>query len=87
MNEPANFPTDYLKCPEDEFNGVHMCKCVRGNDDLIQIRFDSLDQQGFNEPLTAKTICMDAVQGEKHEYRHYDVHSLYGWSESVATQR
>ena len=39
----------------------------------------------FTEPLNAKTICMDALQGEKGEYRHFDVHSLYGWSESKPT--
>ena len=30
---------------------------------------------------------MNAIQGDNEEYRHYDVHSLYGWSESVVTQR
>jgi hypothetical protein len=42
--------------------------------------------------LSDKTLCMIAVQGEDKQYRHYDVHSLYGHSQitstlqSVATQ-
>ncbi|GBN13836.1 putative maltase-glucoamylase 2, partial [Araneus ventricosus] len=36
--------------------------------------------------LSAKTLCMESVQsaGNKN-YRHYDVHSLYGWSQSQPT--
>ncbi len=39
----------------------------------------------FSEPINTKTICMSAVQGEQGELRHYDVHSLYGWSETKPT--
>ena len=39
----------------------------------------------FSQPLNTKTVCMNAVQGENDEYLHYDVHSLYGWSESRPT--
>ena len=36
--------------------------------------------------LSSKTICMVAVQGETDsEYRHYDVHNLYGWSQTPPT--
>lgn len=34
------------------------------------------------ELLRVKTICMTATQGE---YTHYDVHSLYGHYEAIAT--
>ncbi|XP_020898902.1 lysosomal alpha-glucosidase [Exaiptasia diaphana] len=34
--------------------------------------------------LKSKTICMSANQ---NGYRHYDVHSLYGYSETVATMK
>ncbi|XP_068943501.1 maltase-glucoamylase [Petaurus breviceps papuanus] len=33
--------------------------------------------------LPAKTLCMDAVQ---HWGKHYDVHSLYGYSMAIATE-
>jgi len=28
---------------------------------------------------------MVAVQGENDEYNHYDVHNLYGWSQTLPT--
>ena len=28
---------------------------------------------------------MNAVQGENNEYRHFDVHSLYGYSQQIPT--
>ena len=34
--------------------------------------------------LRAKTLCMTA---KHHGYLHYDVHSLYGYSEAVATNK
>lgn len=36
------------------------------------------------DTLRVKTICMTAKQGE---YLHYNVHSLYGHSEAIATTR
>src|SRR5947209_1358611 len=38
-----------------------------------------------NQHLSDKTICMVARQGENNELRHYDVHDLYGWSETKPT--
>lgn len=35
--------------------------------------------------LSDKTLCMTAVQGEHGEYIHFDVHNLYGLSESKPT--
>jgi len=35
--------------------------------------------------ISDKTVCMRARQGETGEYRHYDVHSLYGWSQTEST--
>ncbi|XP_076462038.1 putative maltase-glucoamylase 2 [Babylonia areolata] len=45
---------------------------------------------GFDTPsrrgrLSDKTLCLSAVQGQHHQYRHYDVHSLYGWSQTEPT--
>ncbi|XP_076462036.1 maltase-glucoamylase-like [Babylonia areolata] len=43
------------------------------------------DSPGKQARLSDKTLCMTAVQGERGEYRHYDVHNLYGYSETTAT--
>lgn len=44
------------------------------------------DSPGKPARLSDKTICMSAVQGDSGQFRHYDVHSLYGYSETVITQ-
>ena len=36
------------------------------------------------EYLSDKTICMQSLQLDG-QYTHYDVHSLYGWSETEPT--
>jgi len=46
--------------------------------------FDTADKPAR---LSDKTICMVARQGESGEFEHYDVHSLYGWSETEPTLR
>ncbi|XP_063674630.1 lysosomal alpha-glucosidase-like [Bolinopsis microptera] len=38
---------------------------------------------GVRSSLQWQTLCMTAQQ---HQYFHYDVHNLYGWSESRATR-
>ena len=40
-----------------------------------------------NGKLSVSTICMTAVQGDNDQYRHYDVHSLYGWSQTEPTEK
>ena len=37
--------------------------------------------------LSDRTICMAAKQGEDDQYYHYEVHNLYGYTESAVTQR
>ena len=37
--------------------------------------------------MTRRTICMTTRQGDNKEYRHYDVHSLYGLSQMITTQK
>lgn len=88
MNEPSNFDSDILKCPNDEFN-PKLCKCpVSSAFEIIAYHLESsLAKLGFPDGFSSKTICMNAVQGEHEEYRHYDVHPLYGWSEAVATRK
>ena len=36
----------------------------------------------YGDVMADKTVCMSAVQARG---RHYDVHSLYGWSQTKAT--
>ena len=40
---------------------------------------------GKETRLSDKTICMRGMQGENDEYLHYDVHNLYGLSQSEPT--
>jgi hypothetical protein len=37
--------------------------------------------------LSNRTLCMTGVQGENDEFKHYDVHSLYGLSMAIPSQR
>ena len=39
----------------------------------------------MKDRISAKTICMVTRQGNDNEYMHYDVHSLYGWSQTPST--
>ncbi|CAF2829151.1 unnamed protein product [Rotaria sp. Silwood2] len=84
MNEPANFDTNKekpwnwnrpepwnLHCPVDS---------------------ESLDKPPYKtaicgDYLSDKTLCMigEQADGQGKIYHHYDVHSLYGWSETIAT--
>lgn len=50
------------------------------DDDIIVITVH-ISERG--ETLRVKTICMTAKQGD---YHHYDVHSLYGHYEAIATK-
>ncbi|ESP05177.1 hypothetical protein LOTGIDRAFT_102400, partial [Lottia gigantea] len=35
--------------------------------------------------LSDKTLCLVGRQGDRGQYSHYDVHSLYGWSQTMPT--
>ncbi len=86
MNEPANFDTNMekpfnwppnkpawsLKCPENKFDDPEYLPIVAR-------------PGGETRRLSDKTICMRTLQGENDEYKHYDVHNLYGWSQSKPT--
>ncbi len=37
--------------------------------------------------ISDKTLCMRGLQGENDEFIHYDVHNLYGWSQTEPTLR
>jgi hypothetical protein len=42
-------------------------------------------RQGPTDRLNDKTICLSTTQGENGIYKHYDVHNLYGYSETIPT--
>ncbi|KAF2354035.1 P-type trefoil domain [Trinorchestia longiramus] len=73
MNEPEGLQTNY---PDDPRN--------------LQCYSNSWDDPpyptlaGANR-LSDRTLCMSAVQGQTGQYRHYDVHNLYGWAQARAT--
>ncbi len=87
MNEPANFDTNKdkpwnwppnrpawnLKCPQNESleKPIYTPLVAR--------------QYGDETLISDKTICMTTVQGEKNQFKHYDVHNLYGWSQTEPT--
>jgi hypothetical protein len=86
MNEPANFETNMqrpfnfpkdkpdwsLKCPDDNVydNPPYLPLAGRIN--------------AFLPKLSDKTLCMNAKQAHG-QFNHYDVHSLYGFSETEPT--
>ncbi|XP_071523342.1 sucrase-isomaltase, intestinal-like [Panulirus ornatus] len=88
MNEPANFGTNLdkpwnwppdkpdwsLKCPNNAWDDPpYPTMTIRTGDNK-------------SKKISDHTICMSAKQTDGNQsYLHYDVHSLYGWSETVAT--
>lgn len=88
MNEPANFGTNLdkpfnwppgkepwsLKCQDDKWNNPpYPTKMIRVGDNQ-------------SKRITDHTICMTANQTDgTSTFLHYDVHSTYGWYETVAT--
>ncbi|XP_041359340.1 maltase-glucoamylase, intestinal-like [Gigantopelta aegis] len=90
MNEPANFGTNEekpfnwpekdkpywsLKCPYNQYDDPPYRTKAAYN-------YDNSDRKGR---LSDKTLCMVSRQGQHDEYKHYDVHSLYGWSQTRPT--
>ncbi|CAF4513313.1 unnamed protein product [Rotaria socialis] len=96
MNEPAVFDTNEerpwnagetgsnytLKCPENSFDDPPYRT-------MAAFRYDEINNKSIR--LSQKTLCLSAQQGEidsstgKHKYIHYDVHNLYGWSQTKPT--
>jgi len=71
MNEPSNFVTGSLRGCKG--NSVNFPPY------LPSVKLDSRDHG-----LADKTLCGDAVH---HMGNHYDVHNLFGWSQSEPTLR
>ncbi|XP_027224882.2 sucrase-isomaltase, intestinal [Penaeus vannamei] len=90
MNEPANFGTNLdkpwnwpsgepdwsLKCPYNKLDSPpYPTKMIRVGDSK-------------SKRISDHTICMSGNQTNGNQtFLHYDVHSLYGWSETVATYK
>ncbi|CAM4768266.1 unnamed protein product [Rotaria magnacalcarata] len=83
MNEPANFDTNQ----EKPWNWPHSTPwnlhCPL-NEPLESPRYKTAI---FGDYLSDKTLCMigEHSDGRGKIYKNYDVHNLYGWSETVAT--
>ena len=59
-----------LKCPDNDY-------------ELVKTKASYLFRE--NNKLSDKTLCMTGLQGEKDQYMHFDVHNLYGYTESIPT--
>ncbi|CAF1070902.1 unnamed protein product, partial [Didymodactylos carnosus] len=84
MNEPGKFIycSNYtLKCPVNQYDDPpYRTKAI--------YRFDKENEKP--KRLSDRTLCMAAHQGDpdnggEPQYRHYDVHGLYGWSQTKPT--
>ena len=85
MNEPANFDTNLEKpwnWPENKPSWNLICP-KNNYDDPPYLPIVAKNTN--SKRISDKTICMRALQGENDEYIHYDVHSLYGWTQSKPT--
>jgi alpha-glucosidase (family GH31 glycosyl hydrolase) len=79
MNEPHNLQSPD-QCENNKWNNPPFVP--RG---AVSGTWWSEDEQ--HEPmLSEQTICLDTVQSANN-LKHYDVHNLYGYSESVATRQ
>jgi len=72
--KPFNWPEDRepwsLKCPNDEY-------------ELVKTKASYVHKD--NNKLSDKTLCMNGLQGENNEYKHFDVHNLYGHIQLIPT--
>jgi maltase-glucoamylase len=87
MNEPANFDTNKEKpfnWPKDREPWNLFCPTNKSLDNPIYTPL-AARQFGDSTLLSDKTVCMITTQGENEGFNHYDVHNLYGWSQTQPT--
>ncbi|KAF8386223.1 hypothetical protein PRIPAC_75365 [Pristionchus pacificus] len=91
MNEPAAFGTNELNpfyFDNDNHPNLKPLSCpLTGPDsewDAPPYKTQAVYNFGKGAYLAVKTVCMRAMCG-RGSVRQYDVHSLYGWSESRVT--
>ncbi|CAF1116340.1 unnamed protein product [Didymodactylos carnosus] len=79
MNEPTNFDTSKDRPRNWPFRDGWNCPVDEWDDPVYKTAI-----QG--DRLSDKTLCMISEQSNgSHIFRHYDVHTLYGWSQTLAT--
>ncbi|XP_059472228.1 maltase-glucoamylase-like [Neocloeon triangulifer] len=81
MNEPSNFNTNI---PDPEGDYTLSCPASIYDDPPYVPKAGRL---GPTDRLNDKTICLTTTQGDNGIFRHYDVHNLYGYSETIPTSR
>ncbi|CAF3413409.1 unnamed protein product [Rotaria sp. Silwood1] len=84
MNEPANFDTNKEKPWNWNRPEPWNLRCPIDSEPLDKPPYQTAICGDY---LSDKTLCMigEQVDGQGKIYHHYDVHSLYGWSEIIAT--
>jgi len=85
MNEPANFLAGSPSgCQNNRWNNPPFVRKFRNfENNYIIIYYHYLTYSALEDKnINTKTVCMDA---EEFGGRHYDLHSLYGHLESIAT--
>lgn len=91
MNEPANFGTNEDKpfnWPIDRNISEWTLKCPNNEFDTPEYLPLAARPFGERKRISDKSICMISRQGEiTNEFNHYNVHNLYGWSQSEPTQQ
>jgi hypothetical protein len=90
MNEPANFDTNKEKpwnwnFPPNENRPAWNLVCPNNDYDDPPYLPLLATQYGSETRISDKTICMINLQGQNNEYMHYDVHNLFGWSQTEPT--
>lgn len=83
FSEPANFDTNLEKPWNWNRTEIWNLHCPL-DEDLENPPYKTAINGAY---LSDKTLCMIGEQTDGHgkKYSQYDVHSLYGWSETVAT--
>jgi alpha-glucosidase (family GH31 glycosyl hydrolase) len=85
MNEPANFDTNKEKpfnwppnkppwnliCPNNNYDDPPYVPLIAAMANIKR--------------MSDMTLCMSGLQGEADEFIHYNVHNLYGWSQTEPT--
>jgi len=85
MNEPSNFDTNLEKpfnWPIDKPSWNLICPTNKWDDPPY--RTLSAKRSGSGR-LSDKTLCMVGRMGPNNQHLHYELHNLFGWSETVAT--